>query len=154
MLFRSWSDPVPLDQHGTWIKLFDLMIKIKTDHVPRCIRPEESSPTCEMRLICLSDAGTGAAGTAVYAGTPLADGTFSCKLVLSRSKIVSGVIPRNELEGILLMAETAQSVACALQRFTISTRLYSDSNIAICWVLNGRKRLRAWVFNRVSAILS
>ena len=52
----------------------------------------------------MADAAREAAGCIIYAGYKKRDGTYSCDLLTAKSRLVSNTIPRNELEGVRLMA--------------------------------------------------
>ena len=79
------------------------MNQLKTVQIPRPIRPEDTAP--DLRIIVVADAAASSCGCAIYAGAEKHDGSFSCNLVLAKSKMVHGTIPRNELEGVVLAAE-------------------------------------------------
>ncbi len=72
-------------------------------------------------------------------------------ILFAQSKLMQDSVPRNELSAIVLMAESALTVMRALNNRVKEVWYFSDSVIAICWVLNKEKRLRMWVFNRVLA---
>jgi len=61
-------------------------------------------------------------------------------------------VPRNELEAILMAAEASLVVRNALTDKVGEVFYFTDSQIALCWVLNMRKKLRMWVHNRVKDI--
>jgi hypothetical protein len=146
----DWTTPVPADQAEPWVELFTLMEGAREIRIPRCVKPQGSDS--KMRLLCVSDASDRAGGCAIYGGFKLADGSYSCTLLCARSRIMRNSVPRNELEAILLCAETSLMVQSGLQGRVEDVRYFSDSNIAICWVLNTQKRLRMWTHNRVKEI--
>jgi hypothetical protein len=115
----------------------------------RCIKPERTSD--QARLLCLSDAAEFAGGCAIYVGYPISDGSF-CRLVCAGSRLMKNTIPRNELEAILLAAEASLAIQKALKGKVSEVFYFSDSTIAISWVLNTHKRLRMWTHNRVKEI--
>jgi hypothetical protein len=57
-------------------------------------------------------------------------------------------VPRNKLEAILLCAEASLVVQKALGDDVKEILYFSDSTIALSWILNDRKRLRMWTHNR------
>jgi hypothetical protein len=146
----DWPTPVPTDEAEPWVELFTLMEGAREIRIPRCVTPHGANS--KMRLICVSDASDRAGGCAIYGGFQLADGMYSCTLLCARSRIMRNSVPRNELEAILLCAETSLMVQSGLQGRVEDVRYFSDSNIAICWVLNTQKRLRMWTHNRVKEI--
>jgi hypothetical protein len=148
----EWNAPVPPEYHADWIKLFELMKEIKKIEIPRCIVPEDHVGEIKLRLIVVADAGLRACGAAVYAGTQRTDGSFSCSLLIAKSRMAHHTVPRNELEGVVLAGETALVAQQALGDMHQETRVFTDSRIVVCWVLNKSRRLRMWAFNRVQAI--
>jgi Pao retrotransposon peptidase len=106
----GWDKQVPDDVFTTWIDHFLLIEQTRALSVPRCILPLDSVPQAKVRLICLADAAECAGGTAIYGGVKLPDGSYSCSLLYSKSKLMSHSIPRNELEAIVLMADAALTV--------------------------------------------
>jgi len=148
----DWHAPVPIDQQSEWLKLFQLMNDLKQVQLPRSIIPEDHGPDLSVRVISVADAGLKACGAAVYAGVERVDGKYSCSLLLAKSRMVHQTVPRNELEGVVLAAETTLIAQRALGKRHKTTMLYTDSRIALCWVLNKTKKLRMWAFNRVQAI--
>jgi Pao retrotransposon peptidase len=148
----GWDEQVPDDIITTWIDHFLLIEQKRALSVPRCILPPDSVPEAKIWLICFADAAVCAGGTAIYSGLKLPDGSYSCNLLYSKSKLMSHSILRNELEAIVLMADAALTVWKSLGDRVEGVSLYSDSMIAICWVLNTLRRLRMFVHNRVQLI--
>ena len=130
------------------------MNQLKSIQIARSIMPEETAIVPKFRVIVVADAAAKSCGCAIYAGVEEPDGNYSCSLILAKSKMVHGTIPRNELEGVILSAEVSLMVQLALLDNMDSIRFYTDSRIVVCWVLNQSKRLRMWAFNRVQAIHS
>jgi hypothetical protein len=148
----DWLDPIPADRYEVWVRLLTAMENSRELKLVRCIRPEQTSD--QARLLCLADAAEHAGGCAIYVGYPLSDGSFSCRLVYARSRLMKNTVPRNELEAILLAAEASLTVRKALKEKVSEVFYFSDSTIAISWVLNSAKRLRMWTFNGVKEIMT
>jgi len=146
----DWKDRVPDHFVDQWVELFTLMEDARAIQIPRCVKPEGTSP--DMRLLCISDASDKAGGCAIYGGFKLPDGSYTCSLLCAKSRIMRNTVPRNELEAILLCAETSMTVQHSLRGRVKEVFYFSDSNIAICWVLNTQKRHRMWVHNRIKEI--
>ena len=147
----EWTAPVPEDQRKTWLKLFGIMNQIRTLTIPRCVLPVSVEPGYRIRLLTVTDAAADSCGCAIYAGVELPDSSYSSNLVYSKSKMVHGTIPRNELEGAVLGAEASLTVQQAVGSVE-SAHYFTDSRIVVCWALNTAKRLRMWAFNRVQAL--
>ena len=82
--------------------------------IPRCVLPESVDPDYRTCLLTVTDAAAASCGCAIYAGTELADGSYSSSLVYAKSKMVHGTIPHNELEGAVLGAEASLTVQQAV----------------------------------------
>jgi hypothetical protein len=78
--------------------------------------------------------------------------TYSCKLIASRSRLMSGSVPRNELEAIRITAGLALDVKTALGDSIKDVIYVTDSSIALAWCHNTSKRLRLYCLNRVMEI--
>jgi Pao retrotransposon peptidase len=148
----AWEDQVPDTLIDTWVNHFVLIEATGPLQIPRSILPPDSEPGSKIRLICMSNAAEGAGGTAIYGGVKLPDGSYSCSLLFAKSKLMSHSIPRNELEAIVLMADASLTVRKALGDQVESTFHYSDSTIAICWVINTTRKLHMFVHNRFQLV--
>ena len=103
------------------------------------------------RLVCLSDAGKQAGGAAVYMSKKCNDGSWSTALLCSKSKLMKGTVPRNELSAILLMTELAYIVKRSLGSKIGDIIYLTDSTIALSWIHNTNIKVRAYIFTRVQA---
>jgi hypothetical protein len=148
----DWDSELPPDLQDIWTERFKQMLSIPYMDAPRCIVPIDAVNPDKLRLICISDAAEEAGGCAIYCGFERKNGTFSCDLLLSRSKLMNQKVPRNELEGIKLMAETATAVRNTLGDKISSIIYCTDSTIALCWCHNLSKKLRMFTLYRVAEI--
>lgn len=146
----DWDVPLPEELQDHWKTRFKEFVDIPLLEVSRCIIPEEAVHPEKIRLLCLSDAAVYAGGTAIYAGCELRDGTYSCQLLTSKSQMMDGSIPRNELEAVCLMAKLAFLVSKALGSIVEDILYFTDSTVALSWCHNTEKKLKMYVFNRVS----
>ena len=104
-----------------------------------------------VRLICLAEAAEQASGAAVNTGRKLArQEVWSCALMVAKSKLMKGTVPRNELSAILLMTELAFIVKKSLGEQVDKIIYVTDSMIASHWRQNTNKRLRSYVLSRVN----
>jgi hypothetical protein len=133
----NWADKVPDDQVDVWVSHFLFIQSARLLSIPRYAFPSAADPNSRIRLICLANAAEGAGGVAIYGGVKLPDGSYSCSLLFSKSKLMSQSVPRNELDAIVLMSDAALLVRKALGDRVEATYYYSDSMIAICWTRAG-----------------
>ena len=146
-----WDQNLSPEEETFWKSKLLQFVRFRYLSSPRCTIPPNSKSTSGIRLICMSDAAKSAGGAAIYAGRKLHDGSWTCNLLTSRSKLMSATIPRNELSAIMMMAELAfvakKSLGSTVERIIYLT----DSTIAMCWMQNVNIKLRAYTFARVEA---
>ena len=145
----DWDTPICREYQQVWEKRFHEMLEFPSVVVNRCVVPETAVDPDSIRLLAVADAAEHAGGAAVYASWLLQDGTYSCQLLTSRSKLLSQTIPRNELESIKIMSDLVLDVKRALGDRVKETLYFSDSTVAICWVHTVSKRLRMYTLHRV-----
>lgn len=148
----DWDMPLDKEVQALWKNRFMQFLEVPQMSVQRCIVPIDAVNPGKLRLLCISDAAELAGGCAIYAGYERTNGSYSCNLITAKSKLMSQKIPRNELEGIKLMAETAWSVRKALGDLVEEAIFVTDSTIAMCWCHNTSKRLRMYTLYRVADI--
>ena len=148
----DWDAPLDKDIQKHWTNRFQEFIDLPEMKITRCVIPTDAVDPNSVRLLCMSDAAEKAGGCAIYASYLLRNGNYSCMLLTARSKLMNQKIPRNELEGIKLMAETADSVKQALGSMVKETIYFTDSTIAMCWCHNISKKLRMYTLYRVADI--
>ena len=148
----DWDVELEPDLQTHWLSRFQQFLEIPNMETARCVIPKDAVDPGKIRLICLSDAAESAGGCAIYAGFLRQNGSYSCKLLTSRSKLLNQKIPRNELEGIKLMAETTAHVKDALGDSVTEVLYFTDSTIAMCWCHNLSKKLRMFTLYRVADV--
>ena len=148
----EWDAALEPDVQEHWKSRFKDFLQIPFMTADRCIIPENAANPDKIRLICISDAAVAAGGCAIYGTYLTSDGTYSCKLLAAKSRRMNGSIPRNELEGVRVMAEMALDVRHALGELVEEVLFFTDSTIAMSWCHNLNKKLRLYVLNRVSEI--
>ena len=148
----QWKEELPEAIQKEWKERFLEYLEYPKVMLTRSVIPTEASGESKIRLLCLSDAGKSAGGCAIYAGCPLNDGSFSCQLLTSKSKLMNGTVPRNELSAIVMMTELAYICKKALKEEVGEIVYVTDSTIALSWCTNMSIKLRLYVHNRVETI--
>ena len=82
------------------------------------------------------------------------DGSYSCQLVLSQTKVVPQGMsqPRAELFGALTNVYTGEVVRRSFKNHHEGSTKFTDSQICLYWITNNQKPLKQWVRNRVIEI--
>ena len=93
---------------------------------------------------------------AIFARFLRRNGTYSCQLAFSRSKVVPDGLnqPRAELLAATLNTHTGETVKRAFQDNHKGTVKLSDSQVTLHWINNQKKPLKQRVRNRVVEINS
>ena len=148
----EWDSPLAMDLQEYWIIRFQQFLSIPHLRISRYIFPSDVPSDSKIRLLCLSDAACMSGGAAVYAGIRLEDGSYSCQLLSSRSKLMQESIPRNELNALRIGANLVFDIKNALGDLVSESLFFTDSNIAMAWCMNTKKKLRLYCLNRVTEI--
>ena len=135
-----------------WSSNLCLLHRAKEITVHRCFIPEDALDHDDLELFVFCDAAALLCGTVIYCKTNCQGGMSKARIITARSKSVSGTIPRNELEGILLGAETLFTVLKVIGDRVSQYTILTDSEIALAWCRNQDKPLKTYAFNRVLQI--
>ena len=120
----------------------------------RTIVPEDAV-NLDVSTIGVGDASGELHCAAIYARFIRKNGSYSCQLIFSRSKLVpDGMsIPRAELLAELLAAHLnvpiGHIVKLALSDFHKSSIKLTDSQVALFWINNTENPLKQWTRNKV-----
>ena len=147
----DWDDTLLDDLRSIWISHFEMMQKIGKIRFKRAIVPENAA-NLNINTIDFADASNKLACPATYARFLKKDGTFSCQLVFSRSKIIPDGLsePRAELFAATINVHTGEIVRRSLQS---QERVKpTDSQVVLHWINNHDKPIKKWVRNRVVEI--
>ena len=147
----DYDEKLPPEYQIQWKANIILIHNAQFIAFPRSFVPHNSH-SGTLTIIATCDAASAMCGTAIYARTQLPDESCHVQLVTARSKSVDATIPRNELTGLVLCAETLFCVLKTLGSRVASYFLLTDSAIALAWVKNEERPLKPYVFNRVVQI--
>ena len=109
----------------------------------------------DVEIIGTGDASEALACAACYIRYKCSDGSYSCQLMLAKTKIVpeDKTLPQAELLAATLNCQVTEIVKRALKRLSVTRVIYVlDSEIALHWIASKTKRLKPWVRNRVIEI--
>ena len=148
----AWDSKLPRELDNHWKGRIVQLTEFEEVYIERCVIPDDAKDPSKVRLIGICDAGQEAAGCAVYAGYERQNGMYSSALLMSRSKLVSQTVPRNELEAVRMLAVTMENMEKILGNLLQEKWYYTDSTIAICWTANTNKRLKLYVLSRAADI--
>ena len=126
----SWDDRILDDLKPIWNSHFEMMQEI--GKVP------EDAVNLKINTIDAADASKKLACTAIYARFLKKDGTYSCQLVFSHSKIIPVGLtqPRAELFAATMNTHTGEIVRRAFQSNHKETVKLCDSQVTLFWINN------------------
>lgn len=143
---------IPMEYQDKWVSNLKMIHNARYIKCARAFIPVNAVDPNDMELIACSDAAERMSGCSVYARFKLSDGSYSCQLITGRSKTAHFTIPRNELEGIALAAQTTFTLSKVLGSRISRILFVSDSTISICWICNPNSKLKQFVYARVRLI--
>lgn len=148
----DYDAAIPTEHRERWLSNLKMIHNARYVKCARAFIPVNAVDPNDMELIACSDAAERMSGCCIYARFKLTDGSYSCQLITGRSRTTNFSIPRNELEGIALSAQTAFTLSKVLGSRISRILFVSDSTISICWICNPNNKLKQFVYARVRLI--
>ena len=139
----SWDDVIPDDLRSVWVSYFEMMQEIGNLRFQRVIVPEDAM-NLDINPTDAADASNKMVCMAIYARFLRSNGTYSCQLVFSRSKVVPDGIgkPRAELLAATLNTHAGETVKRVFQDNHKGSVKLSDSQVTLHWINNQKKPLK------------
>ena len=112
----DWDDMLPDELRPIWVSHFKMMQEIARIKFQRAVVPEDAI-NLDIQTIDAADASQKLACVAISTKFLKKDGTHSCQLIFSRSKLIPDGLsqPRAELFAAAMNAHTGETVRRALQ---------------------------------------
>ncbi|XP_075158007.1 uncharacterized protein LOC142231277 [Haematobia irritans] len=149
---EGWDENISHDCLRDWKKFRDSYSMVESIQLPRWV---SYSPTCKIEFHAFSDASENAYATAIYVRVLLENNSICVNLLASKSR-VSPVktlsIPKLELCGATLMAETVDSIIPSMKIPNAEIYKWTDSTIVLAWLQRPPCHWKVFVANRVSII--
>ena len=107
----KWDDEIPENLRRIWSSNYEMIKEIKQLRYKRAIIPHDAK-NLDIVTIDTGDSSSSLICSAIYARFEKKDGSFSCQLVLVRSKVLpEGItIPRGELMAAAMNAATGHII--------------------------------------------
>ena len=151
----GWDEPLTGALLSQWRSLVSTFQGMSTS-IPRCyfVLSERLSSTCQLQGFC--DASSGAYAAVVYLRIESEAGN-SVNFVASRTRVAptaKQTIPRLELLSALLLSRLISNVSVALASEVDlkESHCYTDSKVALYWIMGTEKEWKPFVENRVTEI--
>ena len=152
--YLEWAEYIPQELMKEWHEICKKIQDVRHKKIRRCVIPSTAENAKSVDLMEIHDGSKEGAATVVYARSLLEDGTFSTRMLFSRSCLcpVGQVVPRNELTSSHLGATAAYISRLALAGKVDKTYSFGDSYVALLWAENPELKLKSWAFARVQDI--
>ena len=150
----DWDDAIPENLHALWTNNFELMGQLKDLKFNRAVIPPDAA-NLDITTLEFGDASKTIACAAIYLRFLRKCGSYSCQLILSKTRLVPDEMsqPRGELYASLVLTHAAEVVKKALGEFHKGSVKFTDSQIVLFWLTNDSRALKQWIRNRVIEIL-
>ena len=145
----DWDDPVPLELLEVWAANMVAIQDLKEVVFRRAAIPVDAVSD-KVDLLVAVDASQYIGVAAIYARVEKQDGSFSCQLVMARSKIMADLtIPRAELKSAVMGAISAQVIKRNLAACLGKVTYVTDSTVCLHWIHQDDRPLQVAVRNAV-----
>ncbi|XP_057671162.1 uncharacterized protein LOC130902897 [Diorhabda carinulata] len=153
-LHIRWDEPIPQDIEQTWYRFQNELGRLNQLSIPRNAIYLNYVLT---DVHCFCDASRDAYSCCIYLRSVDDSGNYNVQLLCAKTKVSplkTITIPKLELCACLLGAQLVNTVVNALNLKNIHYCLWSDSQVALCWINTEPNLLQTFVANRVSKIQS
>ena len=150
----AWDDELPESLKTKWEWWFNELAKLQQIKVPRCLK-ESTRAILEISLHTFTDASQKAYTANVYARHEYEDGTVSCRLITSKTRLAplkAMSIPRLELMGALIGVRLTRQVCESMEIDSKSTTFWIDSLNVGYWIKGHSRQYKTFVAHRVGEI--
>ena len=146
----DWDDCIPENLREIWMNHFETITELNNLKYKRAVVPYDAI-SLDLQTLCFGDASKVMICTAIYIRFKKKNGSYSCQLIFSRSKLVPENMtqPRAELFAAVTNCHTGEVVKRALKQYHKTDLKFTDSQIVLYWLNNETRALKQWVRNRV-----
>ena len=151
----GWDEPVPEVAANAWNEWIASMLALKNVSVPRCYVDGGLKDEMTIELHHFSDASSVGYGQCSYLRMASSDGSLSCSLVMSRSRVAPTkpiTVPRLELTAAVLSVRISRFLQDELKLQNVTEYFWTDSMVVLGYIANEARRFHVYVANRVQEI--
>ena len=151
----GWDETVPTDLLDTWRRWRTELNLLSDIPIRRCYFHHDPSE-CHTQLHGFSDASEEAYTAVVYLCVQEPNGTIHISIVMGKTRVAPLkrlTIPRLELCGTLLLAQTMSHIQTVLDISPHNVYAWTDSTVVLAWLNGDPRRFKTFVSNRVSQIV-
>ena len=146
----SWTATIPDHQRTIWINNFKIIEEVRDILYVRCAVPADAI-SCKPRILLLCDAANSGIILGAYASYERPGKQWSCDLLFGKGLLApdNWTIPQKELHGMSALSNLKIILENALDNWISEFQAFSDSEIALSWVIYEKVKLTTFIRNRV-----
>ena len=152
----DWDEEVPKDIQDSWKAWVEDLANLCQIKVPRCLKPADFGLNISRAEVhTYTDASEKGYGVCVYLRLLNDSGAASSRLLFGKARVVplkGCTIPRLELQAAVVGAKVSSQLSNELSVTTHGQYFWTDSQIVLAYIQNTKKKLKAYVKNRVALI--
>ena len=154
----NWDEIIPSNIASVWNKFLDELKRLREIRQQRCVFNLHLSSKFRIELHGFSDSSLELYCAVIYLRF-ISDCGVTVSFLASKTKVAplkKLTIPRLEFLGCLLLSKLIKEVLEGVNGRIEVDDIYcwSDSKVALCWIMGKEKSWKAWVENRVVSIRS
>ena len=154
---KKWDQPVSKNTRDEFLAILQQLLLLKKTEFPRCVVPVGYDSSELPMLLVLADGSQSAYCALVYLRSKMLDGTFSCRLVMGKTRVAPTKkisIPRMELMAALTAVRLAKTVEAGLRLETGGRRFFTDNSAVLGMIRRPSGAFQEFVGTRVGEIVS
>ena len=149
----EWDEKLPPQMYVPWVKFFNQLFDAERIEFPRCVMP----PTAvgDPVLVLMSDGSEVSYGCTAYVRWELEDGSYSCQLLLAKSRIAPMNrinIPQMELNGAVVSKRLRQTILKESRYKFSKIHQLVDSETVLCQLHKLSTRFKVFEGVRIGEI--
>ena len=151
-LKTGWDELLPEKLLPKWVENLVRIHRLRKIPFPRTVVPDEVAGGA-IDLVVSVDASKDVAVAAVHARAERPDGSYHCRLLVAKSKLVhTTTVPRGELRAAAMGAVLGHAVVVDLGERVRDVIFVTDSTIVLFWMAHDSRPLQTAVRNAVIEI--
>ena len=150
----KWEGAIPDNLRPLWESNFAMIGQLKELRYKRAIVPDDAA-SLEIETLEFGDASQSLVCVAIYVRFLRKCGSYSCQLLLGKSRLVPEGMsqPRAEMYAAVVNTHSGEIVRRALAKYHKQSVKFTDSQIVLHWIHNDSRVHKQWLRNRQIEVL-
>ena len=150
----KWDGAIPDNLRPLWESNFAMIGQLKDLRYKRAVVPDDAA-SLEIETLEFGDASKVLVCVAIYVRFLRKNGSYSCQLLLGKSRLVPEGMsqPRAEMYAAVVTTHSGEIVRRALAEYHKKSVKFTDSQIVLHWISNDSRAHKQWLRNRHIEVL-